>query len=186
MRVGTISALCALLSSILTPSPGVAQSSPESRPTPQSSPEKSVTLPNYWSFQNNPGAGKDQLQNGLAWRFGNPQQAQKMFGFPKDGDEKLATVPPGKANCAHIVVFQAPETDSEMAVEVPPGTGGNITTFKGLEPCPRDFHFAMKAQLPGPFFRRRGPFFRRPLEQFPSGQPASDKLRQNEGPTAKP
>jgi hypothetical protein len=33
--------------------------------------------------------------------------------------------------CAHIIIFQAPDTDSEMIVKVPRGLGGDITTVKG-------------------------------------------------------
>lgn len=42
------------------------------------------------------------------------------------------------SQCAHILIFRAPDTDSEMIVEAPPGLGGSITTFKGLQPCCRD------------------------------------------------
>jgi len=75
--------------------------------------------------------------------------------------------------CAHIIIFEAPETDSEMVVNVSPDAGGKITTFKGLGPCCRDIRPSMAPpKLPGlKLFPRRPPFPERPFARPPSAQP---------------
>jgi hypothetical protein len=83
---------------------------------------------------------------------------------------------PDAPNCAHIRIFQAPEMDSEMVVQMSPGDGGPIQTFQGLPPCRRDLPAPMTAQrfyslppmLPVP---PRKPFVRPPASQIPLALP---------------
>lgn len=78
-------------------------------------------------------------------------------------------------NCAHIRIIQAPETDSEMVVQMAPGDGGPIQTFQGLPPCSRDLPAATTAQrfygvppeAPVPQHR---PFAQPPARVIPSAQ----------------
>lgn len=80
---------------------------------------------------------------------------------------------PDAPNCAHIRVFQAPEMDSEMIVQMSPGEGGPIQTFQGLPPCRRDLPAAMTVQrfygLPPMLpFQPRRPFVQPPASAIPS------------------
>jgi hypothetical protein len=45
--------------------------------------------------------------------------------------------------CGHIVIFQAPNMDSEMIQDVPQEFSSNMPTFEGLPPCCRDFRAAI-------------------------------------------
>src|SRR5690349_21471364 len=93
----------------------------------------------------------------------------------------LPQIEPG--GCAHIIIFQAPETDSEMVISVPSGTGGDITTFKGLGPCCRDIHPTMaQPKFPGiRLFPGQPPSLQRHLLQPPSARP-----KKNDAPAPKP
>jgi len=78
--------------------------------------------------------------------------------------------------CAHILIFQAPETDSEMIVSLPPGTGGEITTYKGWGPCCRDLRPSLEApKFPGlRLFPQRPLLPERPFVPPPSTQPKNN------------
>lgn len=97
---------------------------------------------------------------------------------------------PDAPNCAHIRIFQAPEMDSEMVVEAPPGAGGNITTFQGLPPCRRDLPAPMAVQrfngVPPMFpIPPRKPLVLPPPRQMPSAQPMPVGPKPNQ-PSPKP
>lgn len=79
-------------------------------------------------------------------------------------------------NCAHIRIIRAPEMDSVMVVEAPPGEGGPIQTFQGLPPCRRDLPAPMAVQHfhgvpPMPLVPPRTPFVQPTVSRIPSGQP---------------
>jgi hypothetical protein len=43
------------------------------------------------------------------------------------------------AQCAHIVMFPAPDVDPKMIIEAPKEAGGNLSTFEGLKACRSDY-----------------------------------------------
>lgn len=183
MRVGTVSAACALFSFTFMPCQAAAQSNPAAAEAPQVSLEKTLypgkPLPLMTDTK--------QLPTDSTKKPAEPRQTPKIFVLPQDGDLRSVLRPSGESpNCAHIILFQAPEMDSSILKEVPKHFGGNMPAVEALPPCARDFRLAMRAQqFPRLFFPRRGPFFQRPFEQFPSAEPTSDR-RPNEAPAAKP
>lgn len=96
---------------------------------------------------------------------------------------------PDVPNCAHIRIIQAPETDSEMVVQMSPGEGGPITTFQGLPPCRRDLPSPITAQrfhgMPLPPVPPRKPFVLPPASEMPSSQPLPAQRKQDP-PSPKP
>jgi hypothetical protein len=141
-----------------------------------------VLLPN----QN--GSASDHAINLQELRTWTERLQNQKDGLAKDlqrfGDD------PDVPNCAHIRIFQAPEMDSEMVVEAPPGAGGNITTFQGLPPCRRDLPAPMAVQrfngVPPMFpIPPRKPLVLPPPRQMPSAQPMRVGPKPNE-PSPKP
>ena len=183
MRVGTVSAVCALFSLTFALSQAAAQSNPAAAEAPPVSLEKTLyprkPLPLLTDAK--------QLPTDSTKKPADPRQTPKIFVLPQDGDLRSVLRPPGESPiCAHIILFQAPEMDSPIFKEVPNHFSGNMPALEALPPCPRDFRLAMRAQqVPGPFSPPRGPFFQRPFGKFPSAEPASDR-RPNEAPAAKP
>jgi len=82
--------------------------------------------------------------------------------------------------CAHIRVFPAPNTDSEMIVAAPPGAAGSITTFQALPPCRRDFPAQMAVQ------RFYGPAMPRVPPSTPFVEPPTWRLRPAQQPPLQP
>ena len=186
MRVGTVSAVCALLSFTFAPRPAAAQSPPAVPRAPQVPLEKAHGPDKPFQLLTDTEEVRKQLPTDSTNKPADARQTPKIFVWPQDGDIGSALRPPGESpNCAHIIVFQAPEMDSPILKEVPKHFGGNMPEVEALPPCSRDFRLAMRAQFPGFVFPRRGPFFRRPPGQFPSAEPTSDR-RPNEAPAAKP
>lgn len=168
MRNPSASALCCVLSFICVPGPAVAQSTPSSSHPPQpvlhNSPAAVLELPK--TIQTAP----LRQQNAPAKDTESPIEEVRtwlsILQHQKDGPGLRRF---GRAfdssQCAHIRIFQAPETDSEMIVEAPPGAGGNITIFEGLRPCCRDIAEA-PSYFPGlKLFPRRVPPAKLPLVQ---------------------
>lgn len=95
------------------------------------------------------------------------------------------------AQCAHIRIFQAPNLDSEMIIDAPPGAGGNITTFRGLPPCCRDLPHQTDAQrYPGLLqmfpVPRRMPSVQPPGSKDPGGQRRFAQPKPSAAPSPEP
>ena len=113
---------------------------------------------------------------------------------PEDGPRFLQRFGsgPDAPNCAHIRIFQAPDMDSEMVIEATPGTGGEITTLKGLPPCSRDLPSPLTVQrLPGlpPTLPAPGqmPYVVPPAaSKVPAAQPGLVQPKPSEAPGQKP
>lgn len=141
MRPAAISGLCVFLLLICSPRPTAGQSNPSNRvPNPQNPPAsaKPSELPRAAKTFFVP------AQTDSTNQLTNPQRSWMNLLSQQntsDADQRRADLKKGilsqveSSRCAHIVIFRAPDTDSEMIVEAPPGLGGNITTFKGLRPC---------------------------------------------------
>jgi hypothetical protein len=182
MRTPIASALLVVFGLVFFAHSGAAQSSPiPSQPqSPQQTAQKPPSNPKLLPLPaaqvvllpKQDGSASDPsitLQELRTWT-----QAQQNLGdgagLMRFGDR------PDAPKCAHIRIIQAPEMDSEMVVEAPPGAGGNITTFQGLPPCRRDLPTPMTAQRfygvpPKLPVLPRAPFVQRPASQVPSAQP---------------
>jgi hypothetical protein len=196
MRTAILSAACSLLLLFCSDS-GLAQSSPTRAEAPQPQVfvgHEPLTAGLFERQKAEPGG--IQIHGEATNHPANPQQSwlnlfRQQNGSAAAGDLRaelaepmnegiLPQIEPGV--CAHIVIFQAPETDSEMVINVPPGTGGDITTFKGLGPCCRDIHPSMtQPKLPGlRLFPRRPPLLqppfvvRPPSDHDPADQPTKE------------
>jgi len=141
MRPAAISGLCVFLLLICSPMPTVGQSNPSNQvPNPQNPPasvEPSELLRGAKTFvvpaqtdSTNQLTNPQQAWMNLLSQQNTPDADQRRADLKKRILSQLET-----SRCADIVIFRAPDTDSEMIVEAPPGLGGNITTFKGLRPC---------------------------------------------------
>ena len=145
--------------------------------------------------------GGIQTHGGATNHPANPQQSwlnlfRQQNGTVAAGDFRaklaeriskgiLTQIEPGA--CAHIIIFQAPETDSEMVINVPPDTGGDITTFRGLGPCCRDIRPSIaQPKYPGMrLFPRRPPLLQPPFVVRPSDHAPADQPTKNKAPAAK-
>jgi hypothetical protein len=100
--------------------------------------------------------------------------------------------PEDAPSCAHIIMYQAPETDSEMILggsknptrpgDVPRESSDSMPTFKGLPPCTRDFRPAIGMM----FLPRRGLFLQPPLVlRPPSDQAPAEQPKKNDASGSK-
>lgn len=158
MRAATVSALCVFAFLLIcSPRPAMGQSNSSSPLLiPQNPPAstKSFELPRVGETDIAP------VQTHSANQFANPSQSWNLLAeqFRLNLDhlwsfKKGILPPPEVPKCTHIVIFQALDMDSEMIVEAPPGLGGNITTYKALQPCCGDLvetphHFPGIQMLP--------------------------------------
>lgn len=147
MRTRTVSALCFSVSLICSPLPVAAQSNTASPSMPQASPQKAagparlVELPRDSETASAPlridsingPTNPPQSWNVLAQQ--NRSNVDQLWSF------KNGILPQLEATwCGHIVIFQAPNIDSEMIQDVPQEFSSNMPLFEGLPPCCRDFH----------------------------------------------
>lgn len=152
MRMGTVSALCALLSLIYFPSPAAGQSDST---VPQMSQAVPLNLPSPAKFLGLPGRAPSEafgLRADLSNEPANTQRIDKIF---QDFQRRPGTMgfksPVGESECAHILIYQAPAVDSKMIKEVPKEFASNIPKVKGLQPCPGGFRGAMTAPQAAPY-----------------------------------
>jgi hypothetical protein len=155
MRTGTVSAICVLLISICSPHPATAQSNASSPSMPQTPPQKAagparlVELPKGAEIRSVP--LRTDSTNGPT----NPPQPWNLLAqqYTSNVDQlwpfKKGILPQLEATrCGHIVVFQAPNMDSEMIQDVPQEFSSNMPTLEGLPPCFRDSRTAMVSRDP--------------------------------------
>lgn len=137
MRTATVSTLCVFLLLICSPKPTVGQDKPsspslglQSRPASESFELQRAAETGTVPAQTDSKSTNTQQSWLEILAQQNRSHVDQLWSFKK------GILPqPEAPQCAHIIIFRAPETDSQMIVEAPPGLGGNITTFKGLHPC---------------------------------------------------
>jgi hypothetical protein len=154
MRRGTVSALCLLLSWICSSRPVAAQSNPPTPtlPLPQklAVPAKLFELPRGAEIgsillrtdSTNESANSPQSLMNLLPQQNRPNvdqlRAELTERIRKGFLPQLET-----SQCAHIVIFPAPNMDSKIIKEVPREFNSNMPMIEGLPPCCRDFRAAM-------------------------------------------
>ena len=154
MRRGTVSALCLLLSLICSSRPVVAQSNPSSPTLPL--PQKLAGPAKLFDFPRGAETGSILLRadstnastnSPQSWTNLLPQQNRPIVGqFWAEFTEPIRKgfLPQLETSqCAHIVIFPAPNMDSKIIKEVPREFSSNMPMFEGLPPCCRDFRAAM-------------------------------------------
>lgn len=179
MRASMASALFVLFALFASPRFTVAQTSPTHSQPSHVTPEKPPSSSNLLAIaptQTTP----PPSHTGFASDLSGSLQARKAWSVLQDRKDGPGLQSLGcgfeASQCAHIRIFQAPRTDSEMIVEAPPGEGGPIQTFRGLPPCPRDFPAPMTAQR----FYAVPPMLSVPPRR-PSVQPSASQI-----PSARP
>lgn len=149
MRTRMASAPFVLFVLLYSPRPAAAQSNPPHTQLPQaplhSSPSSARVqgLPKAAETASPPqqagaaNASPYTLEEMKAW-------ANTLLQHRKEGPGLLQFGRPLDAlSCAHIRIIPAPNMDSEMILDVPPGTGGPMPMFQALSPCCRDLHPTM-------------------------------------------
>lgn len=176
MRIAMVSALFAFTSFLFSPRPLAAQSNTISSPRPQPSLSKpplhngAAVLPKASEVVSVPLLIDSPNQSSST----TARQAPMLFTFQKDGPRVLDLYRgPDASNCAHIVIYQAPNMDSDMIVQQDPKeSGGNMPMFQALPPCSRDFHSPMLAFRVFPKIPQLRPGI--PFGKPALGQPAAD------------
>jgi hypothetical protein len=202
MRTAILSAACSLLF-LFCSDLAFAQSSPTGAEAPQPQVSVGHERPTAGLLERQKAeTGGIQIRGEATNHPANPQQSwlnlfRQQNGSAAAGDfraELAERMNKGilpqieHSACAHIIIFQAPETDSEMVINLPPGTGGDITTFKGLGPCCRDIHPSIpQPKLPSlRFFPQQPPLLRPPfVVRPPSDQAPADQPTKNNPPATK-
>lgn len=138
MRVGMVSANCFLLSLICAPHPAAAQSDRASSQPPQGSRLNLLSKP-----LETPKGGETAtvpLRSDPAIKGTNPE----LWSFSRGKGQILSGLPQFEApQCGHIVIFEAPNMDSQIIQPVPRNFSGHMPTFPALPPCCRDFTTAI-------------------------------------------
>jgi len=151
MRIGIVSALCALLSLIYSPSSVVGQSKPASPQAAPGVPSEAGLAAKLSERPRGTESVRFYFKNGDEFHFylkNDPTKVLQINRFFSDLQERSRRnenprSPLGTGRCAHIVIYQAPTMDSEMIKESPRAFARNMPTFEGLQPCCRDFRRVM-------------------------------------------
>jgi hypothetical protein len=143
--------LSVVLAWACAPSPAAAQVKPAKAQSSQSLPER--TPPARKSSESLKRTEKDNdlhLYNLLRDAQENTLELRKLPSFAQSD---VAGGPP--LSCAHILIYEAPPTDSRMIIEVPKDSAEPATTYPGLPPCNGDFRprFFI-TQVPTPQFMK--------------------------------
>ena len=148
MRVQVACTLSVILASACVLLPAAAQV----KQAPQSAPERTPPVPN-----SSEGPKRTEKENNLPRNINLLRDAQEntllLRNLPimVQGDGAIRF----QASCAHILIYQAPPTDSRMIIEVPKDSAEPDTTYQGLPPCNGDFRPRFfVTQLPLPKFMK--------------------------------
>jgi len=195
MQCRMTSALVVLFTLAFSPRPVVAQSSPTGPQPLKASAEKMAATAEVHELLKSSDVGAVHLHTPSANDATNALQPWQglLRQHQQNGPITARILSPEDApNCAHIVIYQAPETDSEMILggpknapplaDVPRESRDGMPTFKGLPPCSRDFRPAIGVML----FPRRGPLLQPPFVlRPPPDQAPADQPKKNDAPTSK-
>jgi hypothetical protein len=162
MRMQVASALCVVLLSTCSPRPAAAQLNPANTKPIQSFSAKPLADAKFSAGLQNAelaaAAPASKLRDELA------QRARRALLDRLQ--EKAATEPVPCAQCAHILVWKAPNIDPKMILDLPQDYSSPMPIVHGLSPCPDDFRGVLMLpqappQVPMPLFI--GPPRLRPL-----------------------
>jgi hypothetical protein len=152
MRIGIVSALCALLSLIYSPSSVVGQSKPASPQAAPGVPSEAGLAAKLSERPRRAESGSGEFRFYLKNDPTNVVRSLRGLVIQQEGAGTTGIqAPVGASRCAHIVIYQAPTMDSEMIKESPRAFARNMPTFEGLQPCCRDFRRVMAIPQGAPF-----------------------------------
>jgi hypothetical protein len=150
MRTRTVSAFCFSVSLICSPLPVAAQSNPPSPSMPQTSPQKAAGPARLVELPKDSETGSAPLGIDSTNGPTNPSQSWNLLAQQNRSNVdqlwsfKKGILPQTEATrCGHIVIFRAPNMDSEMIQDVPQEFSSDMPSFEGLPPCFRDSRTAM-------------------------------------------
>ena len=152
MRIGMIAALCVLLPSIYYPSQALAQLNHADQKKLQPLSRKPSSSVNHSQAPKGTESRDVGFRTEIANKLLNVPKATKFLGFPEEGAGAMgfqSTL--GASQCAHILVYKAPNVDSNIAKEVPREFTSKMPMLDSLQPCCGDFRGAMALPQVVPF-----------------------------------
>lgn len=152
MRIGMIAALCVFLPSIYYPSQALAQlNHADQKKLPPLSRKPSSSV-DHSQAPKGAESGNVGDRTEIANKLLNVPRATKFLGFPEEGAGAMGFQSTLSASqCAHILVYKAPNVDSNMAKEVPREFASKMPMLDGLQPCCGDFRGVMALPQVVPF-----------------------------------
>lgn len=151
MRVGMASAACFLLSLTCDVHPATAQSDRTSSQPPQVGSALSLSKP-LQTEKIGETAAVPSKRLAPPWRMMRSDPASESpnpelwsMDLLRQGKGLILSGLPQLEGpqCGHIVIFQAPNMDSQIIQAVPRNFSGHMPTFPALPPCCRDFTTAL-------------------------------------------
>jgi hypothetical protein len=140
MRIRLVSALCVVLPLICSSHPAAAQFNPSIPQLPQASFRKLPSPAKLSEFQRGGDLGHRASSSDLANETTNTLRSLRYLLGQRDVANAVEKPSPVEAaQCAHIVMFPAPDVDPKMIIEVPKEAGGSMSTFEGLQACRADY-----------------------------------------------
>jgi hypothetical protein len=147
MRIRMISALSVVLALIYS---AAAQVNPSLPPSPQAT-FGQLPLPAKLSeFQKGTESGQSRLRSDLSKE--SALRSLRNLLIQREGANAMGMQSPmAGSRCAHMVIFQAPNVDSNMIIERPRELTSDMPTFAGLQACSGDFRQEVVFQAVAPF-----------------------------------
>jgi hypothetical protein len=149
MRIRMISALSVVLALIYS---AAAQVNPSLPPSPQAT-FGQLPLPAKLSeYQKGTESGQSRLHSDLTRESANTLRSLRNLLIQREGANAMGMQSPiAGSRCAHMVIFQAPNVDSNMILEMPRESTSEMPTFRGLQACSGDFRREVVFQAVAPF-----------------------------------
>ncbi len=136
MRVRMACTLSVILASTCASLPVEAQVKPAAAQFPKAPPDRTPTAPKFSEGPKRTEKGSDLPLYNLV-REAQENTLQLREELPKLSPGDAAAGPP--ASCAHILIYEAPPTDSKMIIEAPKDYSEPEPIYQGLPPCSGDF-----------------------------------------------
>jgi hypothetical protein len=154
MRIGMIAALYVFLPLIYSPSPALAQLNHANQKKLQPLSRMPSSPVNHSQAPKGAESGYTGFRTEIANETLERAEATKFLSFPEEGAgamEFQSTL--GASQCAHILVYKAPNVDSNI-VKQAPREFSQMPTLSSLLPCCGDFRGAMALPQVVPFGHR--------------------------------
>jgi hypothetical protein len=140
MRTRIVSALCVVLPLICSPRPAAAQFNPSVPQLPQASFRKLPSPPKLSEFQRATESRPSGLRSDLRDESANVLQSLRNLLTQRESGKAIGGQSLVEARqCAHIVIFEAPNMDSQMIIEAPKELAGDMPRLQGVQACGEDF-----------------------------------------------